>query len=67
MKIKPVRKSVAVFLLFAALVLPAFIVLANGPFLNGSAFIKGVNLPWIDGDYYRGLPETLVISNLYLS
>jgi hypothetical protein len=55
MKIKPARKSVAVFLLFAALVLPAFTVLANGPFLNGPAFIKGANLPWIDGDYYNDI------------
>lgn len=29
-------------------------VLASGPFLNG-AFIKGANMPWIDGAYYNDL------------
>jgi hypothetical protein len=55
MKIKLARKSVAIFLLFAALVLSVFTVLANGPFLNGSTFIKGANLPWIDGDFYNDI------------
>jgi hypothetical protein len=41
--------------LFATLVQPAFTVLANGTFLNGTSFIKGANLPWIDGDYYNDI------------
>ena len=55
MKIKPPLKFAAVVLLFATLVLSAFTIRANGTFLNGSSFIKGANLPWIDGDFYNDL------------
>jgi hypothetical protein len=55
MKIKPALNFAAVFLLFATLLLPAFTVRANGTFLNGSSFIKGANMPWIDGDYYNDI------------
>ena len=54
-KIKPTLRFAAVFLLFATLVLPVFTAPATGPFLNGSAFIKGANLPWIDGDFYNDI------------
>jgi hypothetical protein len=55
MKIKPPRKFAAVCLLLTTLVLPTFTVLADGPFLHGSSFIKGANLPWIDGDFYNDI------------
>ena len=42
-------------LLLATLVLPDLTAWATGPFLNGSSFIKGANLPWIDGDYYNDI------------
>jgi hypothetical protein len=42
-------------LLLATLVLPDLTARATGPFLNGSSFIKGANLPWIDGDYYNDI------------
>jgi hypothetical protein len=45
----------AAVVLSLVILLPAFTVLANGPFLNGSSFIKGANLPWIDGDFYNDI------------
>ena len=48
MKFELAFKFPAVRLLFAALVLPAFTVRAGGNYLNGSAFIKGANLPWFE-------------------
>ena len=55
MKTKPPIQWAAAVLLCAAVFLPAFSVRAGSPFLNGAAFIKGANLPWIDGDFYNDL------------
>jgi len=54
MNAKQTHRFAAVLLLFATLVLPAFTVSADGTLINGS-FIKGANLPWIDGDFYNDI------------
>lgn len=48
MNIKAALKFAAVMLGFATLMLPAFNLRANSPYLNGSSYIKGANLPWFE-------------------
>ena len=55
LKIKPAIRFAAVALLFAAIILPVFTTQAGGSYLNGSAFIKGANMPWIDAAFYNDL------------
>jgi len=54
--IMPVRFKLGAFVLgVVALLLGTASVRANGNFLTGAGFIKGANLPWIDGNYYNDL------------
>ena len=48
MHIKPALKFAVAALWFATSVLPAFHLRASGPYLNGSSYIKGANLPWFE-------------------
>ncbi len=48
MNLKPALKFAAAMLCLATLVLPAYHLRANDPYLNGSAYIKGANLPWFE-------------------
>jgi hypothetical protein len=67
MKIKQPLKFAAVFLLFACLVLPAFEVWADSPYLNGSSFIKGANLPWFeDAAAANGYYNDIAVNPHYL-
>ena len=55
MKSKQTSKFAAACLWFAAFLLSSVAVRAGGAPLDGYAYIKGANLPWIDGDFYNDI------------
>jgi len=55
MKTKPAQKFAVLLLLITAALWPPATSRAGGAALGGLAYIKGANMPWIDGAYYNDI------------